>query len=103
MVNEDNKAWNLANWIIIALAGIIGALVVAGYSSLKSESNANSATIYARLGQIENKVDATNTEVKQLSKDVTRIDTLQKMRLDKEAREDWNRKQDERSNGKGQR
>jgi hypothetical protein len=91
----DNKAWTLANWIIIAMGTVIGALVVAGYSSLKSDSNSNFAAMYARQGQMETKLDVVGNAVNQLKVDVMRIDTLQKVRLDRELR-DENKKEGHR-------
>jgi hypothetical protein len=89
MANGDTKAWNIANWIIIAMASIIGVLVVAGYSSLKSDNNAGFTALHARLGLIEGTVTSTNAEVRQMGKDITRIDTLQKTRLERDQREEY--------------
>jgi hypothetical protein len=91
MANDDSKSWNLANWIIIGMAGVIGAMVVAGFSSLKTDSQQGFAAVYARLSQIEGAVTSTNAEVKQMGKDLTRIDTLQRIRLDREQREENNK------------
>src|SRR5512137_2763166 len=74
MANDgDGKAWNLANWIIIAMAGVIGALVVAGYNNLSSKTDTGFASIYAEIRSLQGSVSAVNAEMKQMGKDLTRI------------------------------
>lgn len=85
---SDAKVWNLANVIITIMAGIIAALISAGFYSLGNKIETGDASIYAQLSKIEGNVKATNECMMRMQSDITRIDTLQRMRLEKESREE---------------
>ena len=88
MANGDQKIWNIANIIITAMAAIIAALVSVGFYSISSKIEIGDTAIYARLIEIKVDVKGLSETMSKLQSDVTRIDTLQKLRLEKEARED---------------
>jgi hypothetical protein len=91
MANGDAKVWNLANVIITVMAGIIAVLIAAGFNSLGTKIETGDAAIYAQLAKIETNLKSTNECIMRMQSDITRIDTLQKVRLEREQRED-NRK-----------
>ena len=91
MANGDQKIWNMANIIITAMAAIIAALVSVGFYSISTKIEIGDTAIYARLIEIRGDVKGLSETIAKLQSDITRIDTLQKLRLEKEARED-NRK-----------
>ena len=88
MANGDQKIWNMANIIITAMAAIIAALVSVGFYSISTKIEIGDTAIYARLVEIKSDVKGLSETMAKLQSDVTRIDTLQKLRLEKEARED---------------
>ena len=88
MANGDQKVWNMANLVITAMATIIAALVSIGFYSISSKIEIGDSAIYARLVEIKSDVKGLSETMAKLQSDVTRIDTLQKLRLEKEARED---------------
>jgi hypothetical protein len=89
MVNEDEpKVWNLANLVIIAMATIIAGLVSAGFWSMNSKIEAGDTMIYSRLSEIKVDVKAVNDCIMTMQKEITRIDTLQRIRIERENRED---------------
>ena len=88
MANGDAKVWNLANVIITVMAGIIAILIAAGFQSLGTKIELGDAAIYARLGRIEDSQKTQNECLMRMQSDITRIDTLQKMRLDRENRDE---------------
>ena len=88
MANGDQKVWNMANLVITAMAAIIAALVSVGFYSISTKIEIGDTAIYARLVEIKSDVKGLSETMAKLQSDVTRIDTLQKLRLEKEARED---------------
>jgi hypothetical protein len=92
MANGDAKVWNLANVIITVMAGVIAVIIGFGLNSLSSKIEQGDAAIYARMGEIKAEVRGINECLMKMQSDITRVDTLQKMRIDKEAREEkWKR------------
>jgi hypothetical protein len=92
MANGDAKVWNLANVIITVMAGVIAVIIGFGLNSLSSKIEQGDAAIYARMGEIKSEVRGINECLMKMQSDITRVDTLQKMRIDKEAREEkWKR------------
>ena len=87
----DTKVWNLANVLITVMAGIIAVLIGVGFNSLGNKIETGDNLINARLGQIEGNQKSLNECIMKMQSDITRIDTLQRMRLDRESREE-NRK-----------
>ena len=88
MANGDQKIWNMANIIITAMAAIIAALVSVGFYSISTKIEIGDTAIYARLVEIKTDVKGLSETMSRLQTDVTRIDTLQRLRLEKEAREE---------------
>jgi hypothetical protein len=95
MANGDAKVWNLANVIITVMAAIISVLIAAGFNSLGNKIETGDAAIYSQLSKIENNLKSTNECIMRMQSDITRIDTLQKIRLEREVRDD-----NRRGNGK---
>ena len=91
MAENDAKVWNMANLIITGMAVIIAGLVSAGFYGLSNKIEAGDAAIYSRLTELYNGQKTINDCIMRMQSDITRIDTLQKMRLEREAR-DENRK-----------
>jgi len=91
----DAKVWNMANLIITALAGIIALLVSAGFYQLTNKIEQGDAAIYARLGEMRNDIKGQNECIMALQKEITRIDTLQKIRIERD-----NRIEDRRNGGR---
>ena len=87
----DEKVWNFSNLIITAMAVVIAALVSAGFYSLTNKIESGDALIYSRMSEIKTEVKGVNDVITNLQKDVTRIDVLQKQRLEREAREEYRR------------
>ena len=73
------------------MAAIIAALVSVGFYSISTKIEIGDTAIYARLIEIRGDVKGLSETIAKLQSDITRIDTLQKLRLEKEAREE-NRK-----------
>lgn len=88
MANGDNKAWNLSTIIITGMAGLIAVLLLFGFNSLGNKIDAGDTAINLRLAKIEDNQRALNGLVMRMQSDITRIDTLQKMRIDRENREE---------------
>jgi hypothetical protein len=91
MANGDMKVWNLANVIITIMAGVIAVFIGLGFNSLGNKIETGDNIINARLSKIEDNQKSLNDCIMRMQSDITRIDTLQKIRLDKENR-DENRK-----------
>jgi hypothetical protein len=91
MANGDNKVWNLANVIITIMAGVIAVFIGIGFSSLGNKIETGDNLINSRLTKIEDGQRSLNDCIMRMQSDITRIDTLQKMRLERETR-DENRK-----------
>jgi hypothetical protein len=98
MPGDDNekKLWSAANLVIIAMAGIIGTLLSIGFIQISAKIENGDNMIYQRLAKIEESQKNFTDNLMAIQRDITRIDTLQKIRLDhdKEVRED------KRKNGK---
>jgi hypothetical protein len=92
MANGDAKVWNLANVIITVMAGIIAVIIGFGLNSLSSKIEQGDAAIYSRLGELKGEIRGINECLMRMQADITRVDTLQKMRIDKEAREENRRR-----------
>jgi len=88
----DAKVWNLANVIITVMAGIIAVIIGFGLNSLSSKIEQGDAAIYARMGEIKMEVRGINECMMKMQSDITRVDTLQRMRLEREAREETRRR-----------
>lgn len=88
----DAKVWNLANVIITVMAGIIAIVIGFGLNSLSSKIEQGDAALYSRMGEIKLEIRTINECLMKMQADITRVDTLQKMRLDREAREENRRK-----------
>ena len=88
MANGDQKVWNMANLVITAMAAIIAALVSIGFYSISNKIEIGDSAIYARLSEIKFDVKGLSETMARLQSDVTRIDTLQKVRIEKENREE---------------
>ena len=91
MANGDAKVWNLANVIITVMASIIAIIVGFGLNSISTKIEQGDAAIYARLSEVKLEVKGINDCMMRMQSDITRIDTLQKMRIERENREE-NRK-----------
>ena len=88
---EDQKVWNVANLIITTMAAIIAALVSIGFYSISTKIEIGDTAIYARLIEIKTDVKGLSEGMANMQRDITRIDTLQKLRLEKEARDEGRR------------
>jgi hypothetical protein len=84
---RDTKVWNIANLIIAGMGFIIACLVSTGFYSISNKIEVGDAAIYARLSEIKQDVKGLNDCIIKMQSDITRIDTLQRLRLDKENRE----------------
>ena len=91
MASEDQKVWNVANLIITTMAAIIAALVSIGFYSISTKIEIGDTAIYARLIEIKSDVKGLSEGMANMQRDITRIDTLQKLRLEKEARDEGRR------------
>ena len=102
MANGDQKIWNMANIIITAMAAIIAALVSVGFYSISSKIEIGDSAIYARLIERDSVIYTRLTEIKidvkglsetltKMHNDITRIDTLQKIRIERENRDEGRR------------
>jgi hypothetical protein len=87
----DEKVWNVSNLIITGMGVIIAALISAGYFSLTSKIETGDALIYSRMGEMKNEIKGVSDWMVRMQADITRIDTLQKIRLERDVREE-NRK-----------
>jgi hypothetical protein len=87
MANGDAKVWNMANLVITGMAAIIAALISIGFYSISSKIEVGDTAIYARLTELKTDVKGLNDCILKMQSDITRIDTLQKLRLEREARE----------------
>lgn len=85
---SDTKIWNLANVIITVMAAIIAALISVGFYSLGTKIETGDAAIYSQLSKIEANLKYTSECIMRMQSDITRIDTLQKMRIERENREE---------------
>jgi hypothetical protein len=92
MANGDTKVWNLANVIITVMAGLKAVIIGFGLNSLSTKIEQGDAAIYARLGELKGEIRGINDCLMRMQADITRVDTLQKMRIDKEAREENRRR-----------
>ena len=92
MANGDTKVWNLANVIITVMAGIIAVIIGFGLNSLSTKIEQGDAAIYARMGEVKQEVKGINECLMRMQSDITRVDTLQKMRIDKESRDEVRRR-----------
>lgn len=92
MANGDAKVWNLANVIITVMAGIIAVIIGFGLNALSTKIEQGDAAIYARMGEIKSDVKGVVECYTKMQADLTRIDTLQRMRIEKENREENRRK-----------
>jgi hypothetical protein len=88
MANGDTKAWNLSTVIITAMAGLIAVLIAIGFNSLGNKIEAGDASINLRLSKIESSQESFNSLIMKMQGDITRIDTLQRIRLEREARDE---------------
>jgi hypothetical protein len=88
MANGDTKVWNLANVIITIMAGVIAVFIGLGFNSLGNKIETGDNVINARLTKIEDGQRSLNECIMRMQSDITRIDTLQKMRLERETREE---------------
>ena len=91
MANGDQKVWNVANLIITTMAAIIAALVSIGFYSISTKIEIGDTAIYSRLIEIKSDVKGLSEGMANMQRDITRIDTLQKLRLEKEARDEGRR------------
>jgi len=91
MANGDSKVWNLANVIITIMAGLIAVIIGFGLNSLSSKIEQGDAAIYARMGEVKSEIKGINECLMRMQSDITRVDTLQRMRIERENREE-NRK-----------
>ena len=91
MANGDQKIWNMANIIITAMAAIIAALVSVGFYSISSKIETGDSAIYARLIEIKSDVKGLSETITRMQSDITRMDTLQKMRIERENRDEGRR------------
>jgi hypothetical protein len=87
-INGEAKVWNLANVIITAMAGIIAILIAAGFNSLGNKIETGDNLINSRLVVIEGNQKSFNECIMKMQADITRMDTLQKVRLDREIRDE---------------
>ena len=88
MANEDQKVWNVANLIITTMAAIIAALVSIGFYSISTKIEIGDTAIYARLIEIKTDVKGLSETITRMQSDITRMDTLQKIRIERENREE---------------
>ena len=91
MANGDQKIWNMANIIITAMAAIIAALVSIGFYSISTKIEIGDTAIYARLIEIKSDVKGLSETITRMQSDITRMDTLQKMRIERENRDEGRR------------
>lgn len=92
MANGDAKVWNLANVIITVMAGIIAVIIGFGLNALSTKIESGDAAIYARLGEVKGEIKGINECLMKMQSDITRVDTLQRMRIERENREEMRRK-----------
>ena len=92
MANGDSKVWNLANVIITIMAGLIAVIIGFGLNSLSSKIEQGDAAIYARMGEVKSEIKGINECLMRMQSDITRVDTLQRMRIEKENREELRKK-----------
>ena len=90
--NGSDKVWNLANVIITVMAGIIAVIIGFGLNSLSTKIEAGDAAIYARMGEVKAEVKGINECLMRMQSDITRVDTLQRMRIERENRDEMRRK-----------
>ena len=88
MANGDQKVWNVANLIITTMAAIIAALVSIGFYSIATKIETGDTAIYARLIEIKTDVKGLSETITRMQSDITRMDTLQKMLIERENREE---------------
>jgi hypothetical protein len=88
MAENEPRVWNGANLIITAMAGLIAVLVAAGFASLSNKVEIGDAAIYSQLAELKNGQKSVSECLMRMQSDITRIDTLQKMRLEREARDE---------------
>jgi hypothetical protein len=88
MANEDTKIWNLSNVIITIMAGVISVFIGLGFSSLGNKIETGDGLINSRLTKIEDGQRTFSDCIMQMKSDITRMDTLQKMRLEREIRDE---------------
>lgn len=92
--NMNDKSWELAMMIMGALGALIilgmitiGALTQMGINSIKEQILSGDATINKRLDLFYMETKSTNDCVIAMQKDITRIDTIQQSRLEREKME----------------
>ena len=91
MANGDQKVWNMANLIITTMAAVIAALVSIGFYSISTKIEIGDTAIYARLIEIKTDVKGLSETITRMQSDITRMDTLQKIRIERENRDEGRR------------
>jgi hypothetical protein len=84
MTDNEPRAWTLTNTILAAMGALILLLLGAGFWSINSKIESGDLGINARLAELSAQLHTTNDLFQKLREDVTRIDTHQKSRLDRE-------------------
>ena len=80
----EPKAWSLTNTMLAALGALLLLFISLGFYSITAKIDAGDQLIYTAIGQLRTEVTSTNTRMNKLCEDVTRIDTLQQIRIKKE-------------------
>jgi len=83
----EPRAWSLTNTILVAMGSLILLLLTGGFWGINNKIDTGDKIIGERLTDLSVQLRSTNDKFQKLCEDVSRIDTYQKIRLDKESRE----------------
>jgi hypothetical protein len=82
----EPRVWSLTNTILAALGGFNILLLTAGFWGINNKIETGDKLINERLSELSVQLRSTNDKFQKLCEDVSRIDTYQKIRLDREGR-----------------
>jgi hypothetical protein len=88
----SKQIWTMANSIMAAMGAMVILLLTLGYYGLMNKIDTGDALTRAQLVEVVSELKAQNTAFQALCQTVARIDTLQKIRIDKEVREERQRR-----------
>lgn len=85
--NENNKIWTTSNLILTGLGSLILLLLAGGFWSINNKIETGDRVIGERITGLSVQLSSTTDRLQRFCDDVTRIDTHQKIRLERETRE----------------
>lgn len=84
----EPRAWSLSNIIMAAMGALVLLMLTAGFWSIINKIETGDLAINVRIAELSGQVRFNNDKFQKVIEDISRIDALQKMRLEKEYRND---------------